>query len=425
MLVSIRMSSLFGGIGRALSHRQYFHFWWSNAVSTNGRWLYRTAVGWLTWELTHSTVWLGIIGFADIFPTVILSMVSGAIADRIGYLRLMRATQLGICLTTGVFAALTVSGHITIELVLVLSAVYGSLEALSTPPRMSIIHALVPQRDLTAAIALGSATFTAARLLGPAIAGALIAALGTGPVIAIGTLLFVQFLVVQFLLRIDEAGRDRKLSLSLFGDIVTSLRYVAGHPGIRFMMITLMATGLMLRPFMELLPAFAAEVFGRDATGFSILLSSIGAGGLLSGLWLAQRGDTAGLTRMVTLSLLISAIAEILFASTNFMGAAIVFLFAFGFCMLLGGIAAQTLVQNAVDSTLRARVLSLYVVISWGLPALGAVAAGWIAQFVGLQATVGVGAALVVLFWLWARPAGNRLAAGLETIEEKPGAGSA
>lgn len=419
MASSINMTGMFGGISRALSHREYRRFWAGNFISTIGRWMYRMSVGWLTWELTASTSWLGIVAFAEIFPTLLLSFIAGAIADRIGYGRVMRACQVLITIVVIAFAALILSGWVTIELVVALTMCYGSLEALSTPARMSVVHALVPTRDLSAAVALGSTTFNGARFLGPAIAGLLISVLSTGVVMSICAVMFFQFYIVLIFLRINEAGRDRKMSFELIGDMKHGLIYVLGHRGIRYLMLLLAITGLLIRPFMELLPGFSAQVFGHGAEGMSILLSSIGFGAIFSGLWLAQRGETRGLTHLVTISLMISALALLLFSMTGHIWLGAALLVVLGYFMLLSGIGAQTLIQNVVEPAMRARVLSLFVLISWGLPALGAVAMGWLAEYIGLQEVVGGGAVLTLGAWLWARRESPAMAAGLETPAAK------
>ena len=128
-----------------------------------GRWLHRMAAGWLAWELTESTSWLGIVAFADALPMVVLSIFAGAIGDRMGYLRVIRASQFGTSCVAALFAGLTLGGVITIEIVVALTLVFGSLEALSTPVRMSLVHSLVGHKDLSPAIALGSAMFNGAR----------------------------------------------------------------------------------------------------------------------------------------------------------------------------------------------------------------------------------------------------------------------
>lgn len=417
------MSALFGGIGSALGNPVYRRFWASNAICMIGRWFHRVAVGWLTWELTESTSWLGAVAFADTFPMVVLSIVGGAIADRVGYLRVMRVTQVATLCIAALFATLTLSGHITIWLVLILTVFYGSLEALTVPARVSMVHRLVPQRDLAPAIALASATFNAARVVGPAISGPLILWVGTGPVIAIGALSFLQFFLVLLTLPAGDATGDHRLSGDLAKDIWSGIRYVLLHPGIRFLMILLGASGLLIRPFIELLPGFSARVFGLGPDGLAILLSSIGIGAMCSCMWLAQRGETAGLTRLVTAGLLISGAALFLFTLTGHIWLAGPVLTVVGFFLLVGGVGSQTLIQNAVESGVRARVMSLFVVISWGLPALGALAMGWIAEFLGLQATIGAGAAMTFAVWLWARRRGPQLAPDLENVDVGGGEG--
>ncbi|NQU71712.1 MAG: MFS transporter [Rhodospirillales bacterium] len=414
MASSINIGGMFGGISRALSHREYRRFFIANFLSTIGRWMYRMSVGWLTWELTKSTSWLGIVAFSEIFPTLLLSFFAGAIADRIGYGRVMRACQFLTTFVGILFATLVLHGSITIELILALTICYGSLEALSTPARMSVVHAMVPLEDLSAAVALGSTSFNAARFLGPAIAGLLITYLSTGLVMSVCAVMFFQFYIVLIFLRINESGRDRKMSFELCGDMKQGLIYVWGHHGIRFLMLLLGVTGLLIRPFMELLPGFSDQVFGRGPEGMSILLSSIGLGAVFSGLWLAQRGETRGLTHLVTVSMMICAVALLAFSMTGYLWLGAAFLFVLGCFMLLAGIGSQTLIQNVVDSSMRARVLSLFVLISWGLPALGAVAMGWLAEFVGLQEVVGGGAVLTLGVWLWARRVTPSMAAGLE-----------
>jgi predicted MFS family arabinose efflux permease len=410
----MNLSAFFGGIGRALSNPVYRRYFISHTFSMTGRWLYRMAIGWLAWELTKSTSWLGVVAFADAFPMVVVSLVAGAIGDRMGFLRVVRFGQLGVACVTALSAFLTLAGVITIEMVVAITFVFGSLEALSTPVRMSLVHSMVRREDLSPAIALGSAMFNGARLVGPAIAGVLILWLDVGTVMAIGALTFLQFFIVLLFIRIDQPMRDRKLSFGIFADIVSGVKYVIADPGMRFLMILLGVTGIFIRPFMELLPGFADQVFGRGPDGLAILMSSIGFGGLISGLWLAHRGQTQGLTRLVTLSLLISGVSLALFTITGYIWLAACFLVSAGFFMLLGSIASQTLMQNAVDSTMRARVMSLFVVLAWGVPAIGALAEGWLASFIGLQPVVAVGAVIAIAVWLWARPAGSRFAAALE-----------
>ena len=405
---------MFGGIGRALSHRDYCIYWASNGINTIGRWMYRVAVAWLTWELTESSVWLGIIAFAESFPLVIFSILAGAIADRIGYIRITILAQTATAAVAFCFAAITLAGAITIELVLVFTLLIGSLESLTTPARMALVNALVPKQDLPAAISLQSATFNAARFVGPAIAGLLISWTGSGVVLAVVALSFSQFCIALLIIKADEPERNPGPWRNLIGDINTGIRYGFGNPGIRFLLIMLGVTGLLIRPVIDLMPAFADELFSTGAGGFSILMSAIGFGAMVSCLWIGLRGRTAGLTHMVTISLLVQGVALIASTLVGEIWIAAGCFVLVGFAMLVGGVGSQTLIQNSVASDVRARVMSLFIVISWGLPAFGALAGGWIAKFAGLPATIAAGGVLTILLWLWARPKANALQAELE-----------
>lgn len=418
-------SRFFGGIAAALSNPQFRLYWSSNAVSTIGRWVYRTAVAWLAWELTKDPKWLGIVAFADIFPMVALSIFAGAMSDRIGYMKVIRSTQLGMIVLGIAFIVSIAAGHLSIELIVGLSIFHGTMEALATPPRISLVHALVRKEDLSAAIAMGSAMFNACRVLGPAIGSALL--LWTTPevVMAVATVAFIQFYVVTFFIRTSggDAGGTGRISWELVDDMKQGVIYAWKHAGIRFIMLMLVAVGMLLRPVMEFAPAFSADVFGRGPDGYGMLLSSIGGGALVAALWLARRGRTEGITRMVVGSLLAQGIALILFSMTSNIFVGCGFLIVFGFFMLVGGIGSQTLIQNAVESGMRARAVSLFILVSWGLPALGALAMGWFASYFGLQLAVAVGAGMAIAVWLMSLGPGARLAPQLEVSRESKSAG--
>jgi MFS family permease len=415
-------SSVFGGIATALSNPQYRLYWSSNAVSTIGRWVYRTAVGWLTWELTKDPKWLGIVAFADVFPMVVLSIFAGALSDRIGYMKVIKITQLGMCVLGAAFAGSIYAGYLNIELIIALSVFHGTMEAMSTPARISIVHALVRREDLSAAIALGSAVFNASRVVGPAIAGSLLLWANPEAVMAVATLAFIQFYIVAFFIRAKDDGGTGRISWELVDDMKQGIIYAWRNVEIRFLMLMLMAVGLLIRPVMELAPAFSAQVFGRGPDGYAILLSSIGAGAMVAALWLAWRGRTGGLMRLVVGSLAAQGLAVILFSISGniYVGAA--FLVFMGFFMLVGGVGSQTLIQNAVESTMRARAISLFIMISWGLPAVGALVMGWAASLFGLQASAAAGGVLTIIVWLIALRPARMLAPELEVAgSEKPG----
>ncbi|MEK9684934.1 MAG: MFS transporter [Rhodospirillaceae bacterium] len=413
-------NTIFGGIGVALSHQQYRLYFITNLICTIGRWIYRSSAAWFTWQLTGSYEWLGIIAFADIFPMVLLSMFAGALSDRIGYMRVIRATQLFGLLLAILLSVLILGDWIDIWVLLGITILHGCNEAISTPPRVSIVNALVPKEDLSAAIGLNSAQFNASRVVGPAIGGSLLLFLNAGWVFAIAALTFIQFYVALFFIRTESgnAGGQGKLSFALMRDMWDGVTYAWNDIGIRFLLALLALTGFLVRPFMELAPGFADKVFGMQSDGMAIILSSIGAGGLVGALSLARRGQTAGLTNLVTWAVAIQSAALILFTMTDNLFLGSVFLFVVGLAMLITGVGSQTLIQNTVDAAVRARVMSLFVMLSWGLPALGAWIEGAFAEYFGLQFTVGVGAFACLLVGLWSVRVGKKLSGKLEFVEK-------
>jgi MFS family permease len=385
-----------------------------HTLAAVGRWMKRTAVGWLAWELTKSTSWLGVVAFADLAAMMLFVILSGAIADRVGLMRIVKLSQILSGLIAMLFAALIFTDLITIEAVVVLSVFFGAAEALSSPARMAIVNALVPREDLSSAIALSATAFNASRMIGPAIAGALIIWTGTGTVIALCAVIFFVFFLLLRTIKIVETASGQDLSLELFVDIWRGFQYVYGHSGIRFLIILMVAVSLFLRPVIELMPGVSGQVFDAGPAGLSLLLGAIGAGAIPASLWLARRGEMAGLTGWVTISILGGGIALLLSMMVGQLWIAVMLLMVVGVFMLIGNVGAQSLVQNAVDSRVRARVLSVFIVCAHGLPAIGAIIGGWIASYAGLQATIGCGAVALVLVWLWARPRTGKLAASLE-----------
>ena len=401
-----------------MSNPVYRTYLFGHTLAAVGRWMKRTAVGWLTWELTHSTSWLGIVAFADLLPVVLFAILAGAIADRIGLMRIVKLSQILAGSVVLLFAALVLTDLITIEAVLVLALLSGAGEALGQPARLAAVNAMVDRKDLSAAIALGSAAFNASRIVGPAIAGGLILWTHTGVVIALcGVIYFVFYLLLRTITIVETVERGQKLSLELFVDVWRGFVYVFHEPGIRYLMILLIATSVFIRPVIELLPGVSGQVFDAGPAGLSLLLSAIGVGALASSLWLARRGEMAGLTGLTVYSTLGTGLALMLAMAFDHIWVAAGFFAVVGIFLLIGNVAAQSLVQNAVESHVRARVLSLYIVFAHGLPALGAVVMGWIASLAGLPKTIGGGAALILVVWLWARPRTARMAHHLERIE--------
>jgi predicted MFS family arabinose efflux permease len=410
----------FGGIARALRNPNYGLYTAGNAASLIGTWMQRIAVGWLTWQLTGSGAWLGAMAFADLFPTVIIGPVAGAAADRWDRLRVTKISQALAMAQSVVLFLLTISGLITIELLLVLTAALGVIAGFNQPARLALIPSLVRREDLAAAVAINSIIFNSARFIGPAVAGFMIVAGGISAAFAANAVSFVFFLVALSRIHLDSRPASVRAERgSLLGDVAAGIRYAAHHPGIAPLLLLLTVICLCVRPVVELLPGFAAAVFASGADGLAVLTSTIGAGAVLGGLWLARRSsDPAGLTTIALGNTLVLSLALLAFVASDRWWIALPALAVLGACMVISGVGTQTLLQLSVAGSMRGRVLSLYGIIFRGGPAVGALIMGVASEHAGLRLPLAVGALLAVLAWLCTWSARGRITGALEAPEQ-------
>lgn len=391
-----------------------------SAVSLTGMWMERIAIGWLTWELTESGFWLGVVAFADFAPVVVIAPFAGAVADRWDRLKMVKTSQLILLVQAIVLFAATVSGHINVALIVALTAIHGIVVAFNQPARLALVPSLVPRADLGAAVAVNSVIFNLARFVGPIFAGLAIVWSGVAAAFLANTLSYVVFLFALARIRIvateDDAAPAKQRSF--FADIVGGIRYTATHPGIGTLFVLLIAIGVGGRPLQELLPGFADDVFHAGAGGLSILASAVGAGAILGGVWLAYQAHTSDLMAVTLTTTLGQAIFALLIISTDRLWLAVPAVVGYGFCMSTAGIASQTLVQLASDRSMRGRVMGLYGLIFRGGPAIGALAAGALSVQLGLQWPVAIGALLLAAAWLRTYLIRDRISAALRAPDD-------
>ena len=403
-----------GRVRRALGHRNHFLFAAGMVPSLITLWMQRLAVGWLTWELTHSPAWLGIIAFADLFPAVVLSPLAGALIDRVDPMRPMILSQAVFLVQAFVLAVLSFAGLLTIESLLALAIVLGLTHPFNTASRHTILPSLVPREDLSATIAINSSLYNVARFIGPAAAGAVIVTGGVSWAFACNVLGYLVFLIALFRMDFAPPERRPRSETTLFGDIAEGWRYTVAHPGIRPVLVLLVITAVVSRPVVDLLPGFAGDVFHRGAGGLAWLTAAMGLGAMSGALWLAFRGVLSGLTTITISAVLVLALALLAFTAMDNFFLALPFLAITGFAMVVNGIGSQTLIQSSVAPAMRGRVMSLYTLIYRGMPALGAVVMGWLAEGFGLPATLGGGAVLCLIAWGWAARRRRGMAVALE-----------
>jgi MFS family permease len=419
------LSTGFSGIVRTLSERNYGIYTAGNGVSLIGTWVQRIAVGWLTWELTRSSTWLGAMAFAELFPSILIGPIAGAVADRVSRLRILAVGHVLLMIQAVALAFLNALELMTVWRLFALVLFGGVVTAFNQPARLAIIPSLVPRLQLSTAVAFNSVVFNLARFIGPAIAGVLIVGGGLTLTFAVNAVSFLAFLVALGQIRLGGGGEEgRRQRRSLLADVGEGLSYVRGHPGIGPMLLLMIVTSIGLRPIPELLPGFADAVFGRGAGGLAALSASIGVGAMAGGLWLAQRGGQEGLARVAFSTSLALALANLGFVATTRFELALVAAAAGGLTMVTSGVAAQTLVQMAVDGAMRGRVMSLYGIVFRGGPAIGAVVLGVLADHVGLRLAVALATVITIGLWylIWRRRA--EIEAALEPQPEPaPGPG--
>lgn len=406
--------SLFGGIGRALANRNYRVYTYGSSASLIGTWMQRAAVGWLAWELTHDPKWVGIVVSADLLPTVVSSPIAGVLADRLQPMRLLMTLQVMAGLQALALAILTFAGLLNVELLTALTVVLGLIMGFNHPVRQTTIYLLVRREDLSAAVATTSVVFNTSRVIGPAIAGFVIHYGGAGIAFSLNALSFAIMLAALMAVRLPPQPPRVRSTLSVVGDILAGYRYALGHKGIAPTLLISLSAAVMVRPAVEMLPAFVGQIFEGGASALGTILAVHGVGAMLGGIWLAWRGASTGLVAIAIWSSLGSAIALAGFASSHSFVLGNVFIFLLGISVSLRGTSTQTLIQNAVDPSMRGRVLSLNTLIFNAGPSVGAFALGLVASWAGLQPPLYVAAAVTLAVWAWALLRRERLTEALE-----------
>lgn len=402
-----------GGIGRALGNRNYRIWTGGNAVSLVGTWVQRVAVGWLTWELTKSGTWLGIVAAAEFLPAILVSPLGGAAADRMDRMAQTRICQILLTVQSLLLGMLTIWQMVTPEILAVATLIYGVLTAFNQPARLSLVAALVRREDIAAAVAINSILWNGSRIIGPVIAGFLILWIGAGWSFLVNAASTIAFLFAIALIRLPPVT-PRTKTAGMLSEVVEGFSYVLHHRAIGSLMVLLMIGSIFTRPFTELFPGFADAVFGRGADGLALLNAAVGVGATVGGIWLGQRGRVAGQTRIAIWTTLLLSVALLAFAATDIFPLALIALVVAGFGMVVGGITSQSLLQTASDPAMLGRVLSLYGLTFRAGPALGAVMMGTASEWLGLRLPVAIGAALCILAWYWAHLRRKEMEATLE-----------
>ncbi len=383
---------------RALKHRNFQLFVGGQLVSLSGTWMQQVALSWLVYRLTSSPFLLGILAFAGLAPVLVLSPFTGVWADRVSRYRVVIATQALAMLQAFVLAALVLTNAAHIEHVILLAAVLGCINSIEVPARQSFLVEMVNGKDdLPSAIALNSSIFNASRLIGPTIAGALVAWIGEGWVFFWNGASYLAVLAALFAMRVAPTPRRADPSEPVLATLGVGLRYASGLLPIRNVLLLLVGVSLVGYPYIALMPVFARDVLHGDARTLGYLFGAGGLGAVTAVIALATRPNARGLSRIIAAAVVVVGLSLIGFAFTERLLVALALAFVAGGAMMLHVAGSNTLLQTVVDDDKRGRVMSLFAMAHMGMLPLGALATGAAANRYGAPKTVLVGGLLCIV----------------------------
>ncbi|MGB6973583.1 MAG: MFS transporter [Terracidiphilus sp.] len=395
---------------RALRHRNFRLFFGGQSISLIGTWMTRLATSWLVYRLTHSALLLGAVGFAGQFPAFLLAPLAGVLVDRVDRRKVLLWTQALAMVQSLALAWLTLTHRITIPEIFALSIFQGVINAFDMPGRQSFMIQMVEERaDLSNAIAINSSMVNAARLVGPSLAGLLIAATNEGWCFFADGVSYIAVLISLFMMRLP-AFAPQRAAASMLSQLHDGWAYVSRFLPVRSILLLFAILSLMGWPFMILMPIFAARVLHGGANTLGFLMGAVGVGSLISALSLVVRRSVRGLTKMIPIAAVCFGVGLILFGLSHSFWISMLLMLLTGFGMMQGLVASNTIIQTLVDDTMRGRVMSYYTMAFVGMAPFGSLLAGALAHTIGAPRTVILCGFACILgaLWFWTRLPGIR-----------------
>jgi MFS family permease len=381
---------------RAFRHRNYQLFFSGQLISLTGTWMQTVAESWLVYRLTGSSVLLGAAAFCSQIPVFVLAPIGGTIADRANRHRIMVTTQSISMVLPLILSALTLTGRVQVWHVFTLATCLGIVNAFDIPARQSFIVEMVGREDLLNAIALNSSMVNGARVVGPALAGILVAAVGEGWCFLLNGISYVAVIAGLLLMEVPKRRRERRPH-SPFRDTVEGFRFVARTAPVRALLLLLGIMSFAGMPYAVLMPVFARSILHGGARELGILMAASGIGALGGALSLAARRHVHGLGRWVAVAAGCFGIALGLFSLSHTFWLSVVLLVPVGASMMVEMAASNTLIQAMVPNALRGRVMAVYSMMLMGMAPFGGLWAGYVAGHIGAPATVAIGGAICVI----------------------------
>lgn len=373
---------------RAFKYKNYRLFFGGQIISLTGTWMQQVAVSWLVYRLTNDAFLLGVVGFSSQIPTFLVSPFAGVIADRISKHKIIIATQIFSMLQAFGLVFLFYSGNINVWHVIILNSFLGLINGFDVPVRQAFVVEMVEKKeDLGNAIALNSMMFNAARLIGPSVAGILIAALGEGLCFLLNGISYIAVIIALLSMRISFA-KNETTKKHIMKELKEGFLYTWQFKPIRILILLIALVSLAGMPYIVLLPVFAKDILHGSSDTLGFLLGSVGIGALIGAVFLASRKTVLGLGKIIRNTTMFFGIALILFSlSKTFLLSQLLMIVA-GFSMMVMMSSSNTIIQTLVDDDKRGRVMAFYTMAFMGTMPFGSLIAGSSARSVGAPFTL-------------------------------------
>ena len=379
---------------RALRHRNFRLFIGGQIVSLIGTWMQNVAQSWLVYRLTHSELLLGTAWFCAQIAVFALGPLGGIAADRFSRRKVVIVTQTLSMLQAFALAALTLSGRVQVWHVLALAGLLGVINAFDMPGRQALVIQMTSKDDLINAISLNSAVFNAARVVGPAVAGLLLAVVGEGTCFLINGFSFLAVILSLTAMRLPPF--TPAAHVGMWQHLVDGFRYAANHSAVRRVLALMGAATLAGMPGLVLMPFFADDIFHRGSRGLGILMGAMGTGAVIGTLTLARRTRLSGLGNVMVFSGLITGICYLAFAFSPSYYLSLAVMPLIGYSVMRQMASANTTIQTLIPDEYRGRIMAMYSMTVVGLGPFGSLAAGALAGRFGARATMGAGGVLAL-----------------------------
>ena len=382
----------FSALRNTLANRNFAVFTAGNGVSLIGNWVQRVAVGWLTWDLTHSAAWLGAVSMAEFLPVIFLAPLTGVMADRFDRRRIAVVGQGFATLQAFGLAAFTITGTITPLLILLLQMFAGLIQPLIQTARLVLVPTLVPRENVGNAVAVTSLMFNVARVVGPAFSGVLIAAFGAGFSFAFNTATYVFVIAALLSLKLPPhqppPPSDTPLLKGIWEDFTAGARYTFTQPTLKWVILLVTVSASLTWPVGDFLAGVVDHEYDRGVSALAIFTSAHGLGAVFGSIYLVQRkhGPGTGTEAVMIYSVLLNGLFTAAFALTKNFWIAVIMFGLSGMFLLVGGAASQTVVQVYAADHMRGRTLSIWFTLTRMGPAMGAMALGALSSWMGFTA---------------------------------------